>query len=74
MSRKRLWIVLVVLALIGGCGKKDSGKSAPGSPPVIAAPVESMFQTDKLAIRMVFEMSWALRSASGLAWMQNVKW
>jgi hypothetical protein len=48
--------------------------STPGSPPVMAFPVVSTFQADQVALRMIFEMSWGLRSPSGLAWMQNVVW
>jgi HK97 family phage major capsid protein/HK97 family phage prohead protease len=32
-----------------------------GTPNVVAAPVQSMFQTDALALRMILPMSWALR-------------
>ena len=51
-----------------------SNISTAGSPPVMAFPVISTFQTDQVALRMIFEMSWGLRSPSGLAWMQGVQW
>jgi hypothetical protein len=34
-----------------------------GAPPTVAAPVQSMFQTDTLALRMILPMSWAMRRA-----------
>ena len=46
----------------------------PGSPNVVAAVTVSLFQTDMLSLKMVFEMSWCLRHASGLAWMRAVIW
>jgi HK97 family phage major capsid protein/HK97 family phage prohead protease len=34
-----------------------------GAPNTVAAPVQSMFQTDTLALRMILPMSWAMRRA-----------
>jgi HK97 family phage major capsid protein len=34
-----------------------------GTPPVVAAPVQSMFQTNQIAIRMTANISWAMRRA-----------
>ncbi len=48
--------------------------SALGSPPTVAAPVRSLWQTDSIGLRMIMEVSWGLRSASGLAWMTGVGW
>ena len=48
--------------------------SAERTPPTVAAPVRSLFQTDTIALRLRLEVSWALRNAGGLAWMQNVIW
>jgi hypothetical protein len=45
-----------------------------GSPPTVAAPTRSLFQTDSIGLRMIMEVSWGLRSATGLAWMVNVLW
>ena len=40
----------------------------------VAYPVGSAFQTDEVALRMRWPLSWALRSSAGLAWMQGVVW
>lgn len=45
-----------------------------GTPPVVAAPVRSMFQTDSLALRMIIPMNWAMRRAGVVAWTQSVTW
>jgi hypothetical protein len=39
-----------------------------------AAGTRSLWQTDSLALRLVLEVSWGLRSASGLAWTSSVTW
>jgi hypothetical protein len=39
-----------------------------------AAPVGSVFQTDQIALRLRWPISWALRDTRGVAWMQNVNW
>src|SRR5262249_42398862 len=39
-----------------------------------ATPVGSMFQTDQVALRLRWPISWALRASNGLAWMTNVNW
>jgi hypothetical protein len=46
----------------------------PGSPNVVAAKTISLYQSDVLSLRMIFELSWVLRHASGLAWTQGVVW
>src|SRR4029077_4531169 len=45
-----------------------------GTPPVVAAPVRSMFQTDSLALRMILPMNWAMRRAGVIAWTELVTW
>jgi HK97 family phage major capsid protein len=45
-----------------------------GTPPVVAAPVRSLFQTDTLAVRMILPMNWALRRAGVVAWTESVTW
>jgi hypothetical protein len=45
-----------------------------GSPPTVAAPVVSLWQADLISIRVIFEVSWALRSSVGLAWTESVTW
>lgn len=44
-----------------------------GSPATVAAPSQSMFQTDCIALRMVLPMDWLMRRAS-LAWVAAVTW
>jgi hypothetical protein len=41
---------------------------------VYAQPIGSTFQTDEVALRLRWPISWALRKSTGLAWMQNVNW
>jgi Phage capsid family len=36
--------------------------------------VGSTFQTDEIALRLRWQISWALRDARGLSWMTNVNW
>src|SRR5262249_2749158 len=45
-----------------------------GSPAVVSTPVGSLFQTDQVALRLRWPISWALRASNGLAWMTNVNW
>jgi hypothetical protein len=45
-----------------------------GSPGVVASPQRSLFQTDSLALRMVFPVNWAFRRTGMLAWVANVTW
>jgi hypothetical protein len=40
----------------------------------VATPVGSLFQTDEIALRMRWPITWALRDARGLSWTQNVNW
>jgi len=44
-----------------------------GAPATVAAPSQSMFQTDCIALRMVLPMDWLMRRAS-LAWVSAVTW
>jgi hypothetical protein len=44
------------------------------SPGVVASSFTSVFQTDKVALKLRWPISWALRSSAGLAWMTNVNW
>ncbi|MGJ5088503.1 phage major capsid protein [Bradyrhizobium sp. HKCCYLRH1065] len=48
--------------------------SAIGTPNVVAAPIRSLFQTDTLALRVILQVSWALRSSSAIAWTSGVTW
>jgi Phage capsid family len=45
-----------------------------GTVPTVAVPTVSLYQSDLLSLKMVFEMSYVLRHASGLAWMSSVVW
>jgi len=40
----------------------------------LATPVRSFYQTDSVGLRLRWPISWALRDARGVAWMQNVNW
>jgi HK97 family phage major capsid protein len=46
----------------------------PGTPPVVAAPVRSMFQTDSIALRMIMPMNWTMRRSGLVAWVTAVTW
>jgi hypothetical protein len=48
--------------------------STVGSPPVVAAPAQSLFQTDCLALRLILPMSWCLRAANSVAWVSGITW
>ena len=45
-----------------------------GSPNVAAAPVRSMFQTDSLALRMIMDISWAMRRTGTVVVRTAVTW
>lgn len=45
-----------------------------GTPAVVAAPVQSMFQTDCMALRMILPMNWALRRSGILVERTAVTW
>jgi HK97 family phage major capsid protein/HK97 family phage prohead protease len=46
----------------------------PGTPNVVAAPVQSMFQTDSIALRMILPMNWIMRRTGLVAWVTGVTW
>ena len=48
--------------------------AAAGSPAVVAAPAQSMFQTDSLALRLILPMNWTMRRAGVVAWVAGVTW
>ena len=48
--------------------------SAAGTPNTVAAPVRSLEQTDCVALRLIMDIDWALRSSSGFAWTEGVAW
>src|SRR5262245_8709 len=45
----------------------------PGTPPVVAAPVKSMWQTDSLALRLIMFVNWVMRRPVA-TWMTGVLW
>ena len=45
-----------------------------GAPNTVAAPVQSMFQTDSIALRMILPMSWAMRRSGVLVERTAVTW
>jgi hypothetical protein len=46
----------------------------PGTPPVVAAPVKSLWQTDSLGLRLILPINWTLRRTGIIAWVQGVTW
>jgi hypothetical protein len=40
----------------------------------VAGTVKSLFQSDLIGLRTVFELSWGLRDPAGLAWLGSVIW
>lgn len=45
-----------------------------GSPNVVAAPVISMFQTASIALRMLLDITWAMRRAGMVQWIEGADW
>jgi hypothetical protein len=45
-----------------------------GTPPTMAAPVRSLWQTDSLSIRMIMDMNWTMRRTGTVAWTDTVTW
>jgi hypothetical protein len=41
---------------------------------VMAAPIGSIFQSDKIALKMKWPITWARRDVRGVAWMSGVNW
>jgi HK97 family phage prohead protease len=48
--------------------------AAAGTPAVVAAPAQSMFQTDSLALRLILPMNWVVRRAGVVSWVAGVTW
>ncbi|WP_398473062.1 phage major capsid protein [Tardiphaga sp.] len=48
--------------------------SSAGSPNVVAAPVISMFQTASMALRMLMDVTWAMRRAGMVQWIDGADW
>lgn len=45
-----------------------------GSPGTVASPQRSLFQTDSLALRMIFPVNWSFRRTGMVSWTQAVTW
>lgn len=45
-----------------------------GTPATVAAPTLSMFQTANIAIRMIVDLTWAMRRTGMVQWMTGVDW
>jgi hypothetical protein len=45
-----------------------------GGTPSPAVPVRSMFQTDSMALRLVWPMNWTLRRTGMVSWVSSVTW
>ena len=45
-----------------------------GTPPVVAAPQKSLYQTDSLALRLVMRLNWLMRRANVVVMAQSVTW
>jgi HK97 family phage prohead protease/HK97 family phage major capsid protein len=45
-----------------------------GTPPVVAAPVKSLWQTDSLALRLILPINWTIRRAGVVAYIAGVTW
>jgi len=45
-----------------------------GTPPVVAAPARSLWQTDSIGIRMILPMNWALRRSGMVAYTSAMTW
>lgn len=45
-----------------------------GTPATVAAPVRSLFQTATMGLRMLMDVSWALRRPGSVQWIDGVTW
>jgi HK97 family phage prohead protease/HK97 family phage major capsid protein len=45
-----------------------------GTPPVVAAPVKSLWQTDSLALRLILPINWTIRRPGVVAYVAGVTW
>lgn len=48
--------------------------STAGSPNTVAAPVVSMFQTASIALRMLMDITWAMRRTGMVQWIDGADW
>jgi hypothetical protein len=55
-------------------GTNPSQIGTAGSPPVVAAPAQSLFQSANIGIKLLQPTTWALRSPQAVAVINNTKW
>jgi hypothetical protein len=48
--------------------------SSVASPNTVAAPVQSMFQTAQIALRMLMDITWAMRRTGMVQWIDDADW
>jgi hypothetical protein len=53
---------------------RDTAPVSPDAAPGASQVVGSLYQTDQVALRLRWPISWALRTPAGLAWMTGVNW
>jgi HK97 family phage major capsid protein len=46
----------------------------PGTPPTVAAPTQSLYQTDTVATKMIVRCSWAMRAPGHVQYILNCGW
>lgn len=45
-----------------------------GTPPTVAAPARSLWQTDTIGIRMIMDLNWAMRRTGSVVWTDTMTW
>jgi hypothetical protein len=45
-----------------------------GGPNIVGAPARSLWQTDAVAVKITYDVDWAMRSATGVSWVTGVTW
>jgi hypothetical protein len=48
--------------------------TTPGTPPTVASPTRSLYQTRSIGLQLRAPVDWALRGSNVVAWMQGVNW
>jgi hypothetical protein len=48
--------------------------TAPSDPVMTGTPVYSMYQKDSVALRLLWPITWCLRTPTAIAWMSSVTW
>jgi hypothetical protein len=48
--------------------------ASPGTPPVIAAPTRSLWQSDCIATLLILRAAWTWRAAGCVAWISTASW